>query len=137
MSKVKCKPGYLLHKSSGQARVRIDGKDHYLGEYGSPESVERYQELVRELLYRDSVEKVTLTIDDLCLMFMPWAEQHYRQPDGTPTSEPGNLKHAIRFLIRLFGQSRVRDFGPLKLNAVREAMIEANLCRPKSIPCQP
>jgi hypothetical protein len=37
MSK-KRKPSYLLHKATGQARVRIDGKDEYLGEYGSLES---------------------------------------------------------------------------------------------------
>jgi len=34
----KRKPSYLLHKPSGQIRVRIDGKDEYLGKYGLPES---------------------------------------------------------------------------------------------------
>ena len=42
------KPGYWSHKPSGQAYVRIDGKDHYLGPYGSPESRDRYDEIVRE-----------------------------------------------------------------------------------------
>ena len=28
-------PGYLHHKGTGQARVRLDGVDHYLGQYGS------------------------------------------------------------------------------------------------------
>jgi hypothetical protein len=28
-------PAYTLHKPTNQARVRIDGHDHYLGEYGS------------------------------------------------------------------------------------------------------
>ena len=31
-------PSYCLHKRSGRAVVRLNGKDHYLGEYGSPES---------------------------------------------------------------------------------------------------
>ena len=31
-------PSYLLHKATGQARVRIDGRDHYLGEFGSDQS---------------------------------------------------------------------------------------------------
>jgi hypothetical protein len=30
-------PAYSLHKPSGQARVRIEGRDHYLGPYDSPE----------------------------------------------------------------------------------------------------
>lgn len=47
MSKKK-KPAYLFHKPSGQARVRIDRADHYLGPYGSPESRDRYDELIAE-----------------------------------------------------------------------------------------
>ncbi|RLT11619.1 MAG: hypothetical protein DWI21_02370, partial [Planctomycetota bacterium] len=39
-------PSYLLHKKSGQARVRIAGRDHLLGRYGSDESRIRYGELI-------------------------------------------------------------------------------------------
>jgi hypothetical protein len=38
-------PSYLSH-SSGQARVLISGKYHYLGKYGSPESKIEYGRLV-------------------------------------------------------------------------------------------
>lgn len=31
MPKTLRKPAYLLHKPTGQARIRIDRKDHYLG----------------------------------------------------------------------------------------------------------
>ncbi len=41
-------PGYLLHKASGQARVRIRGRDYYLGKYNTPESLERYHQLVAQ-----------------------------------------------------------------------------------------
>lgn len=62
---VKRKPSYLLHQSTGQARVRIDGKDHYLGAYGSPESRDRYDDLVAEWLARQDVQRATLTVDEL------------------------------------------------------------------------
>ncbi|MFN9235038.1 MAG: hypothetical protein ACK6D4_10390 [Planctomyces sp.] len=39
-------PSYLLHKQSGQARVRIGGKEFLLGEYGSEESRVLYGELI-------------------------------------------------------------------------------------------
>lgn len=42
-------PKYLLHKSSGQARVVIDGRDVYLGAHGSPASFAAYAKLVAEL----------------------------------------------------------------------------------------
>ena len=48
----KRKPSYLLHKPTGQARVRIDGKDIYLGEYGTPESRDRYDDLMTEWFAR-------------------------------------------------------------------------------------
>jgi hypothetical protein len=43
-------PSYREHKPSGQARVIIQGKHFYLGEYGTPESWEMYQRLVAERL---------------------------------------------------------------------------------------
>jgi hypothetical protein len=41
-------PSYLPHKRSGQARVRIGGRDIYLGVFGSPESKELYAQLIAE-----------------------------------------------------------------------------------------
>ena len=46
----KRKPSYLLHRPSGQARCRIVGRDHYLGEYGSDESKQRYEQIVSDWL---------------------------------------------------------------------------------------
>ena len=43
-------PRYCLHKSSGHARVRVDGREIFLGPYNSPESLERYQRIVAELV---------------------------------------------------------------------------------------
>ena len=43
-------PSYCLHKRSGRAVVRLNGKDHYLGEYGSPSSQEEYQRLIQAWL---------------------------------------------------------------------------------------
>jgi hypothetical protein len=41
-------PTYRKHAGSGQARVTLDGRTHYLGKYGTPESRERYDRLVAE-----------------------------------------------------------------------------------------
>ena len=122
------KPSYLLHRPSGQARVRIKGKDHYLGEYGSPESRELYDDLIVEWFGRGDAGHVTLTLDDLALLYVKHAEQHYRK-HGRPTSELSCIKTAIRYVIRLYGTSRVRDFGPRALKAVRDAMIADGHCR--------
>ena len=41
-------PSYCRHRHSGQAVVRIDRVDHYLGPYGSAESHRLYERLIAE-----------------------------------------------------------------------------------------
>ncbi len=43
-------PKYRHYKPKNLAVVVIDGKAHYLGRYGSPESQEKYHRLIAELL---------------------------------------------------------------------------------------
>ena len=43
-------PAYQHHKGSGQAKVRIKGKDVYLGLHGSDESRRRYGKLIAEFV---------------------------------------------------------------------------------------
>ena len=124
------KPSYLHHKATGQARCRIAGKDHYLGEFGSPESRERYEELIAEWFARNGdTSRLTVTIDDLAILFMEFAEKYYRRENGESTGSAANIRLALRPLVRLFGKTRIRDFGPLKLKAVRDTMIQAGHCR--------
>jgi len=125
----KRKPAYTLHKPTGQARVRIDGKDHYLGSYGSSESRERYDELITEWLVRQDVSGVTLTVDDLCLLYVKFADGYYRRKDGTPTGTIYNVRYALRYLVKDSGTTRVRDFGPKKLKSIRDVMIRDGHCR--------
>ncbi len=66
----KQQPKYTLHKATGQARVRIDGKSIYLGEYGSEESRRRYDEVVTECMKGTlNVSFCKLTIAQLCMAY--------------------------------------------------------------------
>lgn len=122
------KPSYLHHAPTGQARVRIDGKDHYLGAYNSPESLERYEELLTAWLRKREFSKFRLTIDELVLLYLDFAIGYYVK-DGQPTSEIHDIRGAVRHLVRLFGRERARDFGPLKLKRVRDEMVHVGWCR--------
>ncbi|MEQ8637413.1 tyrosine-type recombinase/integrase [Gimesia maris] len=123
------KPAYQLHKASGQARVRINGNDHYLGPYGSQESRDEYDKLISVWLSRQDVSNVKLTIADLSLLFIGFADGYYRKADGVPTSEAANIRKALKYLVRLFRNLSVREFSPLKLQAVRDEMIAHGLVR--------
>lgn len=130
-------PSYCRHKASGQAVARIDGRDHYLGPYGSSESHERYERLISEWrLQRDQkasrkpVEQKTIdviSITDLIGRYRRFAEAYYVR-DGRPTQELSCMRYALRPLRQLYGLHPAHEFGPLALKAVQH-LIDQRLCR--------
>ena len=138
-------PSYLLHKPTGQARVRIAGQDHYLGEYGSEASRIAYGQLVAKLAGGISIDPIarskrgsTTTIEseqdpgpsvgELCIVFLRHAESHYLK-NGEQTSEVHIVRSVIKPLNELYGMLPAKDFGPLALKAVRAKMVESGWCR--------
>lgn len=122
-------PGYLLHKPSGNARVRLNGKDIYLGPYGSDESRRAYARVIAEhVASQGQAFSTSLTIDELCLLYLDFAEGYYRK-NGRQTSEYKLIRDALRPVVYLYGPTKPIEFGPLALKAVRQQTIEAGLCR--------
>lgn len=122
-------PKYSLHKPSGRARVRIDGKDVYLGDYGSDDSHRKYARVIAEWHASHGIAQADhLTLDQLAILYTDFADFHYRK-NGKPTSEASLVRLALRHLLHLYGPTKAIDFGPKKLKAVRERMIDADYCR--------
>lgn len=132
-------PAYTLHKPTGQARVRVNGKDHYLGQYGSVESRRLYGELIARLASGvdvsamkfgagATIEAGEVTVNELCLAFMRHAATHYVK-NGQETDEIDCFKSAIRPLVELYGHELVNRFGPLALKAVRTKYVGNGWCR--------
>jgi integrase len=49
--------------------------------------------------------------------------------EGKPTSEQATIRYALRYLRDLYGHTPAKDFGPLALKAVRQAMVEHPITR--------
>jgi integrase len=131
-------PAYCKHKASGLAYVKIRGHRHYLGPHGTPESRAEYRRKIAELWAKppEAPEAIDLTpaqidrltIIDLGTEYRKHAEQEYRR-DGKPTATLANIKPALRRLRERYGEQLARDFGPLKLKALRQTWVDEGLAR--------
>jgi len=61
------------------------------------------------------VAESALTIVEPADQFWTYAQTYYRDPAGEPSREADNYTPALTLLRRLYGQTRVAEFGPLGL----------------------
>src|SRR5262245_22025624 len=129
-------PTYRLHRPTGQAVVTLNGRDHYLGRHGTPESRAEYDRLLAEWLANGrhapappEPDGSGLTVVELIVAYVRHSQEFYAAPGGGASEELGNIKDALRPVRRLYGQTPAAAFGPLSLKAVRRSMIDAGLCR--------
>jgi integrase len=129
-------PAYSLHKPSGQAKVKDQGRTIYLGKYGSPESWEKYHRFLAERCGRVDAgarqqiptEAEPLTITELTVRYVRHAEQYYVK-NGKVTNQVTMIKLAIKVLRRLYGSTFIKDFGPVNLKACRAKFVREGLSR--------
>lgn len=122
----KSQPAYLIHKPSGQARVRIDGVDVYLGQAGSPESWQKYHQLMADRsagrplrTSKQNVRPAQLAVAELIEAYTQFAEKNY----GQKAKELGRIRSATRALLDLHGKTAIVEFSPLKLKQVIERIV--------------
>ncbi len=124
-------PRYRRHKATGQAVVRLAGRDIYLGKYGTKASREAHQRLVAEWLDnggRLPTDKHTVTVTEVIVAYTEFATGYYRK-DGKPTNEVRMVKSALKIVRALYGRTKATEFGPLALKACRGEMIRKGWCR--------
>jgi integrase len=105
-----------------------------LGKWGSAESKAEYGRVIQrwEAAGRRLAEDVggDITINELILAFMAHVGEYYRDGDGRPTHEAEfGFPLSLRPLRELYGSECAADFGPLKLKAVRERIVNSGVSR--------
>jgi integrase len=123
----KALPKYQKHRTSGQAVVTLDTVDYYLGPHGTKTSRLEYDRLIAEWLTNgrrmpvaDAEGKVTVM--EVLAAYKRFAEGYYVK-NGKVTNEVTAISSAMRIVKRLYGKIDGGDFGPLKLQAVQQAMV--------------
>ena len=125
-------PAYQFHYS-GQARVILCGQDFYLGKHGSPESFARYYALLAEYnangkqlpaqpqRQAEAVIRVRDVTADFRARVLPLHEHspgHY-----------GCFRNLCDLLDQRHGDEPVSEFGPMKLEAIRDGFVSKGNAR--------
>lgn len=133
-------PKYRRWKSV-YAVVRIAGKNHFLGAYGTPESKAKYDRLIAAwvtagrprpwdgpVAARARGAGDTVLVAELIAAYLIHARAYYRK-GGKPTSELALIRASMEPLARIHGSTRVVDFGPTSLREVREHLLHRGKAR--------
>lgn len=93
MGRRKCgeRPRMTLHKPSGLARVRVGGKEHYLGRHGSTAALQKYKEVCRscgiELDWFSELDDLHPSEDEYRVVL----GMHYRQGEPHKVAPFGSM----------------------------------------------
>ena len=120
-------PAYQYHMS-GQAKVRLDRSDFYLGKHGTPESYARYYSLLAEYNANGkrapagSIDEPTLQADDIILVKHITADFRARRlPEYAHNDvRTKRFNHLCDLLDQRHGNEPATEFGPRKLEAMRD-----------------
>src|SRR5262249_42508968 len=127
---------------TGQAVVTIDGRDLYLGRYGSPDSHTKYERLIRAWRKRQEQtpaqpagsEPAPLvpeeaTVNAVALSYIRHAKTYYRATAEGERREVGCRRDALKRVRRLYGRKPAVEFGPKALKEVRVLMVKQGWAR--------
>lgn len=125
----------LRRHATGQVVVTLGGRDYYCGRFGTRECRERYRRFVQEwfasgcTLPPGQPAREHLLVKQVIAGYWQHAKTYYRHADGSPTSTLWILKSVLRTLRRFYGNLPAAEFGPLRLNALRDEWVRAGNCR--------
>jgi integrase len=126
-------PTYRRHLASGQAIVTLQGRDHYLGRYGSAESKRTYDRIVGEWLAAGRPTSATASPDavttlEVLASFKRFAQSHYVK-NGKPTGAADTFTATYCVMHSLYGRQPAAEIGPLALKAIIARLIEEGRSR--------
>ena len=121
-------PSYCLHKATGQAYVKIDGRRIYLGLHGTPESHRKYAAELARWQQQGDAPPEALSVGQLTMMYTERCKTHYRK-HGKQTTEVQGVRDALKRLNALYRAVLAREFTASMLIAVRQQMIGEGLAR--------
>lgn len=129
MPKLKTRPP-RLSRDRKVAVIWVDGQRLPMGRWGSEEAQEAYDRFIAEWLMNgrkspaaDEPEVDSITITEVLVEYTRWSNKRYT------ASEAHTIRMALRVLRSHYGSTPAAKFGPKRLAAVRQAMVEKGWAR--------
>ena len=106
----------------------------YLGKYKSPESREKYKQLIAEYTANDCVLPPTKTkseysLETLVLEYLAYAEKYYTNSRGKANETFYHCKRAVDPVLKYYGKNLVSEFGSRSLLFIIEKWVDAGIAR--------
>jgi len=122
-----------LHKPSGRARVRIEGRDFYLGRFGTPEAEAEYRRIIAEWLATGRAPKPVLRsthCDDMTITSLIAAFWKYRSAQQVAEKSLIAVdRPVLRRLRKLYGHTPASRFSPASMRALMADLARDDLSR--------
>jgi hypothetical protein len=121
-------PKYCRHKASNRAFVRIGGKTHYLGKYGSDASRREYDRIIAEFVANGRqafCNSDDILIENLIAQFLDHTEKERSYCDSSKI----RLATILGRFNELYGKQPVTQFTPAALKVVRRQFLDSGFCR--------
>ncbi len=127
-------PAYQFH-ISGQAKVRLDYTDFYLGPHGSPESYARYYALLAEYnangqkapVRQETPEESVRMADSPILVRQVVEDYRHRELPNMSLRNRQCLGLLCDLLVDRYGDIEVNEFGPRRLEHLRDILLTKGL----------
>lgn len=123
-------PKYRHFRPKDLAVVRLNGRDYYLGKYGSVQSVERYHRLIAEYLASVSAASLPLrgdppcepdlSVNELILRYVQFADGYYVAICGSPRCPcpaSGSRLRCVRTGDNYGEPGKSFQFGPRRVSS--------------------
>ncbi len=122
-------PPTIYQHASGQARIRINGVDYYLGPHGSEEAKREYARLIAEVAAQGQAGPTRarsggtgFTVAEVVARWEEYAARTYSERGR----ERAQFGLALQPLLRLFGDSPANLFDAVALQKLQDAMIDGS-----------
>ncbi len=127
-------PRYCRQKEKGRpdrAYVKVGGKRVSLGEYGSPDSYEKFSQIVRGDTdpSPQKAPRTASTAPTVAMLMVEYLDFAIRKYGGERASEVVHTRQAFRILRQTHGDLLAREFGPRAFQQMRLAMVRAGWTR--------